>query len=410
MTTGTARPLRGRLRASAVLFGPAFVAAIAYVDPGNVATNSQAGAQYGYLLVWVVVLANAMAASVQYLSAKLGLATGRSLPEVLRDQLPRPLRLAYWGQAEVVAMATDLAELLGGAIALNLLFGMPLAWGGVLTGVVSTLMLSVQSRAGQQPFERVITLLLAVIAVGFTAGLALRPPEPALIIAGLIPRFSGPNSVLLATGMLGATMMPHAIYLHSALARDRHGHATGARLRRLVVATRYEIAVAMTLAGGINLVLLALCARALSGSEADTMQAVHSAITHAYGPGIALLFVVALLASGLASTSVGCYAGAVVMDGLLEATIPLLARRVITVIPAVALLGAGVDPTSMLLLSQVVLSFGIPFALIPLVVLTARRSVMGTEVNANATTLGASAITGAVVILNISLLWLTFSS
>jgi manganese transport protein len=408
MAIGTAPPLPARLRAGVALFGPAFVAAIAYVDPGNVATNSQAGARYGALLAWVVVAASGMAALVQYLSAKLGLATGRSLPELLRDRLPRAARLAYWGQAEVIAMATDLAELLGGAIAMNLLFGLPLAWGGVLTGVLSTLLLHVQNGRGQRPFERLITMMLIVIAIGFAAGVVLRPPAPAEVLAGLVPRFAGSGSVLLATGMLGATVMPHAIYLHSALARDRHGRPSGGRLRRLVVATRYEIAVAMAFAGLINLVLLVLAATSLGGSAVDTIQGVHAAIEHSFGPAIAALFAVGLLASGLASTSVGCYAGAVVMDGLLRRRIPLLARRVITVIPAVVLLTAGVDPTSLLLLSQVALSFGIPFALVPLVILTTRRSVMGAHANRSATTVSAVLIVAAVIVLNLALIWLTF--
>lgn len=408
MAVGTVRPRRVRLRAAA-LFGPAFVAAVAYVDPGNVAANSQAGARYGTLLVWVVVAANGMAALVQYLSAKLGLATGRSLPEVLRDRLPRPARLAYWGQAEIIAMATDLAELLGGAIALNLLFGVPLVWGGVLTGILSTLLLSVQSGRGQRPFELAITALLAVIGIGFAAGLFLRPPAATDVLGGLLPRFSGSGSVLLATAMLGATVMPHAIYLHSALVRDRHGSPSGGRLRRLVSTTRYEVATAMTLAGGINLVLLVLAATALAGSPADTVPSMYAALGHSLGPVIAVLFAVGLLASGLASTSVGCYAGAVVMDGLLRMRIPLVMRRVITVIPAVLLLGTGLDPTSLLLLSQVVLSFGIPFALIPLVVLTARRSVMGAYANRSATTVCAALIVTAIILLNIALIWLTFT-
>jgi manganese transport protein len=407
MTTTDARPIGVRLRAAVALFGPAFVASVAYVDPGNVATNTQAGARFGYLLVWVVVLANGMAALVQYLSAKLGLVTGRSLPEVLRDRLSRPARLAYWGQAEIIAMATDLAEVLGGAIALNLLFGLPLALGGLLTGVVSTLVLTVQSNAGQRPFERVITLLLLIIAVGFVAGLALRPPAPPEMLNGLLPRFSGGESLLLTAGMLGATVMPHAIYLHSALARDRHGHRSGGTLRRLIVATRYEVGAAMTFAGAVNLVMLLLATTALAGAPVDTLDGVHGAIQHSLGGVIALLFALGLLASGLASTAVGCYAGSVVMDGLLRIRIPLLARRVLTLIPAVATLAAGADPTWLLVLSQVVLSFGIPFALVPLVIETSRPSVMSEHANRRATTVCASAVAAAISALNAVLIYLT---
>lgn len=400
-----------RMRAGLVLLGPAFVAAIAYVDPGNVATNITAGASYGYLLVWVVVAANLMAGLVQFLSAKLGLATGRSLPEVLGDRLPRPARLAYWVQAELVAMATDLAEVLGGAIALNLLFDLPLLMGGVITGVVSVGLLAIQSRRGQRPFERVITGLLAVITIGFFAGLFVAPPSPGEAVGGLLPRFSDTESVLLAAGMLGATVMPHAIYLHSALARDRHGlQPVDGEGRRVVSTTRYDVGGAMLLAGAVNLAMLLLAASALQDTPTDgSLEAAHAAVGANLGPVIALLFALGLLASGLASTAVGCYAGAVIMQGLLHRRIPLLLRRVITLIPALAVLAAGLDPTRALVLSQVVLSFGIPFALIPLVILTARRDVMGDHVSHRATTVVAGLVAAAIVTLNVVLIVLTLT-
>ncbi len=409
MSIGSAiRPRLTRVRAGAALLGPAFVAAIAYVDPGNVATNTAAGAQFGYLLVWVVVTANVMAGLVQYLSAKLGLVTGLSLPEAVRDRLSTPARLAYWAQAEIVAMATDLAEVLGGAIALNLLFDLPLLAGGLITGAVSTALLVVQDRAGQRPFERVITGLLLVIAIGFAAGLFVSPPSGSGVASGLVPRFAGPESVLLAAGMLGATVMPHAVYLHSALARDRHGRQTGRPLGRLLFATRFDVGIAMVFAGAVNLAMLLLAATALSGMDGvDTLAGVHSAISDHLGAGIALLFAIGLLASGFASTSVGCYAGAVVMGGLLRRQIPLLTRRLLTLVPAVALLAAGVNPTWALVLSQVVLSFGIPFALIPLVRLTSRRSLMGGNANRRVTTVFAWVIAGAVIALNLALVYLT---
>jgi manganese transport protein len=398
------------VRAGAALLGPAFVAAIAYVDPGNVATNTAAGARYGYLLVWVVVVANVMAGLVQYLSAKLGLVTGQSLPEAVRDRVATPVRLAYWVQAEVVAMATDLAEVLGGAIALNLLFDLPLLAGGLITGVVSTGLLLVQDRRGQRPFERVITGLLLVIAIGFVAGLFVSPPSGSALLTGLVPRFADSSSVLLAAGMLGATVMPHAVYLHSALARDRHGKQTGRPLDRLLVATRYDVGIAMVFAGAVNLAMLLLAATALAGfADVDTLPAVHAAIGTQLGPGIAVLFALGLLASGFASTSVGCYAGAVVMGGLLRKRIPLLARRLLTLAPALVLLAVGVNPTWTLVISQVVLSFGIPFALIPLVSLTARRAVMGTYVNRGATTVFAWLVAAAVIVLNVALIYLTVS-
>jgi manganese transport protein len=400
------RPKAARLRARAALLGPAFVAAIAYVDPGNVATNTAAGARHGYLLVWVVVLANVMAGLVQYLSAKLGLVTGRSLPEAVRDRMPPPVRLAYWGQAEIMAMATDLAEVIGGAIALHLLFGLPLLLGGAITGVVSTGLLLVQDRGGQRPFERVVTCLLIVIAAGFTAGLLMSSPSAAGTVSGLVPRFDGADSVLLAAGVFGATVMPHAVYLHSALARDRHGPS--AHRTRLLSATRMDVALAMVLAGAVNLAMLLLAASALRGVPGvNTLDGVHAAIGDVLGCGVALLFAMSLLASGFASTAVGCYAGAVVMDGLLRVRVPLLVRRLITLVPALVVLAQGVDPTLALVLSQVVLSCGIPFALVPLVWLTARRSVMGDAVNHPATTAAAVVVASFIVGLNAVLLYLT---
>jgi manganese transport protein len=396
------------MRAGAALLGPAFVAAIAYVDPGNVATNVTAGAQYGYLLVWVVVVANVMACLVQNLSAKLGLVTGMSLPEALRDRLPRPARLAYWGQAELVAMATDLAEVLGGAIALHILFGLPLLVGGVVTGVVSVVLLTAQNRYGQRRFERVVTGLLLVIAVGFVAGMFVSAPSASATAGGLVPRFDGTDSVLLAAGMLGATVMPHAVYLHSALARDRHGTPDRARRSTLLRATKVDVGAAMLLAGAVNVAMLLLAAGALQGAETTgSLDGAHTAVSQHLGSVVALLFALGLLASGLASTAVGCYAGAVIMDGLLRRRIPLLARRVITLIPALTVLAVGVDPTRAMVVSQVVLSFGIPFALIPLVMLTARRDLMGSDSNNRWTTVTACVVAAAVVTLNLALIYLT---
>lgn len=401
-------PVARRTRAVVALLGPAFVAAVAYVDPGNVATNVAAGAQYGYLLVWVVVVANLMACLVQYLSAKLGLATGMSLPEALRDRIPKWGRLAYWAQAELVAMATDLAEVLGGAIALNILFDLPLLLGGLITGMVSTGLLAVQTRRGQRSFERVITGLLAVVAIGFVAGLFVTPPSLADTLNGLRPAFDGSDSVLLAAAMLGATVMPHAVYLHSALARDRHGRADLSTWRTLLTATRWDIGLAMLLAGATNLAMLLLAATSLQGEQTDgSLQGAHDAVSAHLGDAVALLFALGLLASGFASTAVGGYAGAVVMQGLLQRGVPLLLRRSITMVPALVVLAAGVDPTTALIASQVVLSFGIPFALIPLVALTARRSVMGSAVNRRYTTAAALLVVGVVVALNIFLLAIT---
>ncbi|SUA41728.1 Nramp family divalent metal transporter [Nocardia africana] len=408
ITVETGPGSRNRLRSLAVLLGPAFVAAIAYVDPGNVASNISAGAQYGYLLVWVVVMANVMAALVQYLSAKLGVVTGRSLPQIVRERAGRPVRLAYWGQAELTAMATDLAEVVGGAIALKLLFGLPLLLGGVITGVVSMALLAVQNRRGQQPFERVIIGMLAVIAIGFLAGVVISPPSPSGVAGGLVPRFDGSQSVLLAAAMIGATVMPHAIYLHSGLTRDRHGRTEpGPRRSRLLRATRMDVGLAMIIAGAVNLAMLLMAAATLGGRDVDSIESAHAAVRDALGPWAALLLAVALLASGLASTSVGAYAGAMIMDGLLRRKVPLLLRRVVTLIPALLILAAGVDPTRALIVSQVVLSFGIPFALIPLVRFTGDRVLMGADANRRATTVAAWLIAAVISALNLLLIYLT---
>jgi manganese transport protein len=393
------------------LLGPAFVAAIAYVDPGNVAANVSAGAQLGYLLVWVIVVANAMAVLVQYLSAKLGLVTGRPLPEVLAERMGRRARLAYWGQAELVAAATDLAEIIGGAIALHLLFGLPLLLGGAVTGVISMLVLTVQQRRGQRTFETVITSMLAILAVGFCLGLVVAPPSLTGTLGGLVPRFEGTSSVLIAASMLGATVMPHAIYLHSSLARDRHGSGhSPAGLRRLLVATRWDVALALLLAGTVNLAMLLLAAGAHAGrTGVDSIEGAHAAIEDALGPVVGIAFAVALLVSGLASTSVGSYAGAEIMQGLLKVRVPLLTRRLVTLVPALVLLATDLSPTWLLVLSQVVLSFGIPFALVPLVRVTSDRALMGEHRNGTATRVVAWGVALAIVALNVALLALTLS-
>jgi len=393
-----------------LLLGPAFVAAIAYVDPGNVAANLSGGAQFGYMLVWVLVAANLIAALVQYQSAKLGLVSGRTMPELLGERMRSGPRRAFWAQAELVAVATDLAEVIGGAIALHLLFNLPLLLGGVIVGGVSMVLLAVQSRFGQRPFERIIIGMLAIIAIGFLAGLVVNPPDGGAIVGGLLPRFDGADSVLLAASMLGATVMPHAIYVHSALARDRHGKAVSpADTDRLLRATRWDVGVALGIAGIVNIGMLLLAAVNLRGvSDVDTIEGAHAAISTTLGPGVALVFAIGLLASGLASTSVGSYAGATIMAGLLKRRIPIFARRIITLIPALVILGFGIDPTRALVVSQVLLSFGIPFALVPLLRLTNDRTVMGASANGPVIRTLMTVIVVAVVALNIALIYLTF--
>lgn len=424
-------PERGLLR----LLGPAFVAAIAYVDPGNVAANLSAGAKYGYLLLWVLVAANAMAVIVQYLSAKLGLVTGMSLPELLGQRMRPTSRRLFWVQAELVAAATDLAEVIGGALALYILFGIPLLTGGIIVGAVSILILVLQGKQ-QRRFEFVIMAMLFIITVGFVGGLFFSELDLGSMAAGLVPRFADSQSVLLAASMLGATVMPHAIYLHSSLSRDRHGaelHGTelhggrqhGAehrlpggreivfvpadppRLRHLLRATKLDVILALIVAGGVNIAMLLLAAASLPGVDGtDTIEGATAAITEHLGVGVGIIFAVGLLVSGLASTSVGAYAGSEIMAGLLKIRVPLVLRRVVTLLPALVLLGIGADPTWALVISQVVLSFGIPFALIPLIRLTGNKKLMGDFANRLALRTTAVVVVVAIVSLNVVLLWL----
>lgn len=414
MLTDTVVPSKRPPLRALMLLGPAFVAAIAYVDPGNVAANVTAGAKYGYLLVWVLVLANAMAVMIQYQSAKLGVVTGRSLPQVLGDRLSRRARLAFWGQAELVAAATDIAEVIGGALALNLLFGLPLVWGGLIVGVTSTLVLTLADGRRQYRFELVIITMLGVIVIGFLAGLIVAPPDGAAFLGGLVPRLHGTETVLLAASMLGATVMPHAIYLHSSLVVDRHGappaEGRAERARRLLKVTRIDVVLALIIAGAVNIALLVLAASSLYGVEGtDSIEGAHAAVRDALGPIVAGLFAVGLLASGLASTSVGSYAGGTIMAGLLRKRIPVLVRRLVTMVPAIGVLAIGVPPTQALIISQVVLSFGISFALLPLRRYTSDRALMGEFVD-RPPLRWASALAGALIVaLNAVLVVLTLA-
>lgn len=407
-----AQDTQASLKTSWYLLGPAFVAAIAYVDPGNVAANVSSGAQFGYLLLWVIVVANVLAGLVQYLSAKLGLVTGRSLPEAIGKRMSRPLRLAFWVQAELVAMATDIAEIVGGAIALQVLFGLPMLLGGLITGAVSLLLLTVKDVRGQLWFERVITGLLLVIAIGFAASFFVATPPPGDVVGGLVPRFRGTESVLLAAAIMGATVMPHAVYLHSGLALDRHGHPDAGHNRRwLLRVTRLDVVLAMAVAGTVNAAMLLVAAINLQNhGVTPSIEGAYAAIHDTLGVAIAVLFAVGLLASGLASASVGAYAGAMIMQGLLQWSIPMLARRLITLCPALVILAAGFDPTRTLVLSQVVLSFGIPFAVLPLVRLTSNRKLMGSDTNHPVTTVVGWAVGVMVSLLNVMLIYLTVTS
>ncbi|MGY1773841.1 Nramp family divalent metal transporter [Blastococcus sp. SYSU D00813] len=401
-------PAPGRRRIWPLL-GPAFVAAVAYVDPGNFATNFSGGASFGYTLLWVIVAANLMAMLIQSLTAKLGLATGRDLATLCRERLPQPVTRGLWLQAEAVAIATDLAEIVGGAVALNLLFGVPLPIGGVITAVVAFVLLGAQSR-GHRPFERVITGLLLVIGGGFLYTLLGAGVDMGGVAGGVVPSFEGSESVLLATGILGATVMPHVIYVHSALTPGRYGDAvtagrTEAGRRRLLKAQRIDVLVAMGLAGLVNAAMLVIAAQLFTADDGiESLESVHAGLGDQLGTGAALAFAVALLASGFASSSVGTHAGQVVMAGFLKRHIPVLARRLITLAPALAILVLGGDPTTALVWSQVVLSFGIPFALVPLLWLTSDKELMGGWVNRRLTTVVGSLVAALISGLNVYLL------
>ncbi len=397
---------RGWTRATLAMLGPAFVAAIAYVDPGNFATNIQGGAQFGYLLLWVVLLANVMAMLIQYLSAKLGIVTGRNLPELCRNRYPRWVAWGLWIQAEIVAMSTDIAEFIGAALGLNLLFHVPLLPAGFITGLIAFAILELH-RHGYRRFELAITALLGFILLGFLYEVLKIGPSASGAAAGLVPHLAGADSVYLAVGIIGATVMPHAIYLHSALTQGRMPVRDDRERGRVLRFERMDVIVALGIAGLINMSMLAVAAklfhtRALEGI--DTIQGAHHAFGHLVGGGAALAFAVALLASGASSSSVGTYAGQVVMAGFVNLRIRLLVRRAVTMIPALVVLAIGVSPTSALVLSQVVLSFGIPFALIPLVRLTADRKVMGVHVNRRATTAVAWAMAAVITGLNVFLI------
>jgi manganese transport protein len=384
-----------RRRRLLAMCGPAFVVSVAYVDPGNFATNISGGARYGPMLLWVIAIANVLAMFVQALSAKLGIATGRDLPQLCRDHLPRPLTWMLWAQGELVAVATDLAEFIGGAIALNLLFGIPLLPAAAITAIVSCVLLALAPR-GRHRFEAVIGTMLAVVLVGFVYQ-SLRSGSFAGMAGGFVPHLAGTDSLLLATGIVGATVMPHVIYLHSSL--TRHQGRSG-RARAALRASRIDIVVALGIAGLVNITMLTVGAAAFHGHDPGGLQAIHAKLGQILGPGAAIAFALALLASGLASSSVGTYAGQIIMEGFLRRRIPVLVRRLVTMAPAFAILAAGVDPTQALILSQVALSFGIPFALVPLIALTSRRTLMGDLVNRQSTIVAGAVVTALITALN----------
>jgi manganese transport protein len=393
---------RGRPRAMLAMLGPAFVAAVAYIDPGNFATNVQGGAKFGYQLLWVVLAANLVAMLVQYLSAKLGIVTERNLPELCRAIFPRPVSWGLWLQAEVMAMATDVAEFLGAAIGLNLLFGVPLLVAGLITGVIAFGILELQRR-GYRRFELAIAALLGIVFLGFLYETLHIGPSAPDALRGLIPHLGSSNAAYLAVGIVGATVMPHVIYLHSALTKARVQVRNDRERRRVLRYERVDVIVALSLAGLINMAMLAVAAKLLHVPGlmgTDTIQGAHAQFGHLVGGGAALAFAVALLASGASSSSVGTFAGQVVMAGFIGVRIPMLVRRGVTMLPALVILALGVSTTDALVLSQVVLSFGIPFALVPLVLLTSRRETMGAFANPRVLKLLAFTVAGAITAMN----------
>jgi manganese transport protein len=386
------------------------VASIAYVDPGNFATNIGGGAGFGYTLLWVILAANLMGMLIQNLSAKVGIATGRSLPELCREHFPRSVSFGLWVQAELIAMATDLAEFIGAAVALNLLFGVPLFAAGLITAAAAFAILSLQSK-GYRRFEAVITAMLGVILAGFLYETFTIGADPGDVAGGFIPGFAGTDSVLLAVGILGATVMPHVIYLHSALTQNRIPATTDGDRKRLLGYQRLDVTIAMSIAGIVNMSMLVVAASLFfqSGLEnVDSLEGAHAGFTQLAGTGAALAFALALLASGFASSSVGTLAGQVVMQGFINRMIPLVVRRLVTMLPALVVILLEFDPTMALVYSQVVLSFGIPFALVPLIMLTRRRDIMGALVNRQITTVVASMVAAVIIALNGFLLFQTF--
>ncbi|MGW2651097.1 Nramp family divalent metal transporter [Streptomyces sp. NPDC001393] len=396
---------RGPVRGTLAMFGPAFVAAIAYVDPGNFATNMSAGAEFGYRLIWVVVLANLMAMPVQFYSAKVGIVTGKSLPELCASRYRPVVRWVLWAQAELVAMATDLAEFVGAALGLNMLFGVPLLPAGLITGAVALAVLRLQVR-GSRPFERAIAALLLIVMGGFGYELLHIGTSPADAASGLVPALPGKDEVFLAVGIVGATVMPHAIYLHSALTSRRTGIRDEDERRRALRFERWDVIVALGLAGIVNLAMLMVAAKVFhaTGNAVSTLEDAHAGLARMAGGTAALVFSMALLVSGISASSVGTLSGQVVMSGFVRLRIPLLLRRIVTMLPSLAVLAIGLDTTVVLNVSQVALSLGIPFALAPLIAVSRDRRVMGPFANTLLPTVVLVGVAVVITVLNAVLL------
>lgn len=392
--------------------GPAFVASVAYMDPGNFATNIQGGAQFGYTLIWVVVASNLVAMLVQALSAKLGVATGLNLAEACREAYPKSVVIAMWLLAEIVAMATDLAEFLGAAVGFQLLFGIPLLWGGLLTALTTFVILGLERR-GFRPLEAVITALVGVIAACYVIETLIGHPDFGQIAHSLFrPRLPGGEAALLACGILGATVMPHVIFLHSALTQGRVVTRDPVQLRRLFRYQIVDVVVAMSLAGFVNAAMLVMAAATFHSAgmqSVGTIEEAYKTLEPLLGRAASFFFAISLLASGLSSSAVGTMAGQVIMQGFLRRHIPQWLRRVATMAPSLLVIAVGLDPTRTLVISQVVLSFGLPFALVPLVQFTRRRDLMGVLVNHWLTTIIASLCVAMIILLNLFLIYRIFT-
>ena len=405
------RVLRGGRKSLWPFLGPAFIACVAYIDPGNFATNIAGGSKFGYTLVWVIVASNLMAMLIQTLSAKLGIATGRNLPEVCRERFSHRTSVGLWIQAELIAMATDLAEFLGAAVGIHLLLGIALFPAALITGVITFAILALQRR-GFRPFEAVITAFVFVIGICYLAELWFaHPPLGTVAKHAVVPQFDGSDSVLLAVGIIGATVMPHVIYLHSALTQDRIVPDNEDEAKTLYRYTRIDVLIAMSIAGLINISMLVVAATVFFGSglnDIDSLEGAHKTLEPILGGAASVLFALALTASGLSSSTVGTLSGQVVMQGFIRRQIPVWVRRLVTMLPAFVVIAIGLDPSKTLVLSQVVLSFGIPFALIPLVMFTSRREVMGALVNRRLTIVAAICVAALISALNVFLLAQTF--
>ncbi len=392
--------------------GPAFIASVAYIDPGNFATNIQGGAEFGYMLLWVIVASNLMAMLIQSLSAKLGIATGENLAEHCRNKFPRPVVVAMWVLMELVAMATDLAEFLGAALGFNLLFHIPLLTAALLTAVTTFIILGLERR-GFRPLEAVITALVGVIAGSYVIETILdRPDLTQVVFHSVVPQFAGAESVLLATGILGATVMPHVIFLHSSLTQNRIPTRNQSELKKLFRFELIDVTIAMGLAGLVNGAMLIMASSTFFSkglTHIGTIEEAYRTLTPLLGSAASAVFAVSLLASGISSSTVGTMAGQVIMQGFIHKKVPVWLRRAVTMAPPILVIALGLDPTRTLVLSQVVLSFGLPFAIIPLVMFTARRDIMGELVNRRITTVLASLVAALIVVLNIYLLVQVFT-